>query len=70
MKKRVHYKWTHNLQPGTKCTKVFPALKIGYAMTWKHGITLYLIKTALHVVKGPQGIVLGNKVRDTSTSIS
>lgn len=44
MKKRVHYKWPHNLQPGTKCTKVFPAMKIGYAMTWKHGTTLYFIK--------------------------
>lgn len=69
MKKHAHYKCTHSLQPGTKCTEVFLAMQTGHAMTWELGTILHLLKTALRVVKGPQGMAVGNKVRDTSTTI-
>lgn len=45
-------------------------MKIAHAMTWEYETALYLWKTALHLVKGPQSRVVGNRIREASTTRS
>ena len=55
---------------GSKGKKVFLAMKIAHAMTWEYETALYLWKTALHLVKGPQSIVAGSRIGEASTARS
>lgn len=66
----VHDEWICNLQPCSKVQKVLPATEIAYTMTWHYETARYRLKTSLHTVKGPQSIVVGNKIRESSTERS
>lgn len=37
----VHNEWTCNLQRDSEVEKVFPVMKIAYAMTWHYETALY-----------------------------